>query len=78
MKRSGTGHHPVTNPRVPNERPWDSGPLVIEVVVVFLAERCLTGRCYLVARWLTASTLWEPEGRSKATRLLESLEWDHS
>jgi hypothetical protein len=60
------------------ERPWASGPLVIEVIVIFLAERCLTGRSCLVARWLTTSALWESESRPEATRLLESLERDRS
>jgi len=62
----------------PTERLWASGPLVIEVIVVFLAERCLTGRSCLVARCLTAGALREPESRPEATRLLESLERGHS
>ncbi len=79
MKRSGTEHHAITNRMVPIERPWSSGPLVIEVIIIFLAERCLTSRSCLVARarWLTAGgSLWEPESRTEATRLLESLERD--
>ena len=76
MKGSGTEHHAITNRMVPIKRPWTSSPLVIEVIVIFLAERCLTGRGCLGARarWLTAGRLREPESRSEATGLLESLE----
>lgn len=55
--------------------PWGTLiSLIIEVIIVLLAERCLTSRGCLVARWLTASALRESEGRSETTRLLESLE----